>query len=414
MADVPYTPDQMAAIDAAVEYVNNFEFTRKEVFRLFGYAGTGKTTILKAIRDRITRRAMFMASAGKAAMVLRTKGCDDASTIHKRCYDPRGQAIKHYQDDLALWESMPEGYEKIELGKSLDKLKLSLNRPSFVLKDVLEFPKDSSFFLDEVSQVGRDVGEDMISFGFPIIACGDPFQLPPIQGEGFFTNAKPDILLTHIHRQEAGNAVLKLATFVRTGGALRLPYGYMDDSRVVRALPPREYREYDQVLCGFNKTRIAVNHAFRKMDGRTKVCEAGDKLICLQNNYEGDYSVMNGSTWIVESATPVTMGRFQYYRCNLMSLDFPGETLQNYLVHTMPFLEGTKHHQKFWTPMLTGRPEALVMTYGNAMTVHKAQGSQFGSVAFIDEWSRSDSKYQNHLYTGLTRAANRVTVIRRE
>ncbi len=409
---IEYTPSQQAAIDAAVHYVDNFEFERQEVFRLFGFAGTGKTTILKAIRDRIKRRAQFMAFAGKAAMVLASKGCDGATTIHKNCYEPRGQAIKHYQDELAMWEAMPDGGDKNELGRSLEKLKESLNRPAFILRDIREFPRDSAWFLDEVSQVNKEIGEDLLSFGFPIIACGDPAQLPPVAGEGFFTNAKPDIQLTEIHRQEAGNPVLKLATFVRQGGALRLPYGSMGDSKIVRSLSPRDYKDYDQVLCGMNKTRIAANNAFRKMDGRKKVVEVGEKLICLQNNYE--VGVMNGSTWIVMEAIPLEMGRFKYYRCALKSLDFVGEILTNVLVHTMPFLEGTQHHQKFWTPMLTGRPEAVVMTYGYAITVHKAQGSQWDRIAIIDEWNRGDNHYKNWLYTAMTRAAKSMTVIRRE
>lgn len=408
-----FTPEQQDAIDRAVDYVDNFELKRQEIFRLFGFAGTGKTTILQEIAKRVSRRAMFMSFAGKAAMVLQSKGCAGATTIHKSIYVPRGSAIKEYQEELAMWEAMPEGAEKTTAGKSLEERKQSLSRPAFVLKLLSEFPKETAFICDEVSQVNKEIGEDLLSFGFPVIACGDPAQLKPVAGEGFFTNAKPDILLTQIHRQEAGNPVLRLATAVRAGRALTLPYGSLGDSWIVRAMPPTQYATFDQVLCGTNKTRIAVNHAFRKMQGRTRVLEVGEKIICLQNNYE-TVGVMNGSTWEVLSCEPETHGRFQYYRCNLASKDIPGDRLTRVLLHTMPFLEGTQHHQKFWTPMLTGKPEALVMTYGNAITVHKAQGSQWDSVAIIDEWSRSDSSYPNWLYTALTRAAKRVTLVRKE
>lgn len=415
---VDYTLSQLAAIEKAVDYVDNFEFKRQEIFRLFGYAGSGKTSILKEIAKRVKRRTQFMAFAGKAAMVLATKGCEGATTIHKRIYDPRGQAIKHYQEELAIWEAMPDSADKNELGRRLEDLKQSLNRPAFVLKDIREFPRDTCFSCDEVSQVDKIIGEDMLSFGFPIIACGDPAQLKSVAGEGFFTNAKPDVLLTEIHRQAAGNPVLRLATAVRPkemgggGKALTLPYGRLGDSEIVRSLPIPEYAKFDQVLCGMNKTRIAVNNAFRKMQGRTKVLEAGEKIICLQNNYEGEVAICNGSLWVVRDAVPKTIGKFTYYWCDLESLDFKGEHVKR-LVHTMPFMEGTSHHQKFWTPMLTGRPDALVMTYGNAMTVHKFQGSQDDSIVLIDEWSKTDSNYPNWLYTGITRAAKRITIVRR-
>lgn len=407
-----FTPAQNDAIDRAVDYVDNFELKRQEIFRLFGFAGTGKTTVLQEINRRISRRAMFMAFAGKAAMVLQSKGCANATTIHKSIYVPRGSAIKEYQEELAMWEAMPEGAEKVTAGKSLEERKQSLSRPAFVLKLLSEFPKETAFICDEVSQVNKEIGEDILSFGFPVIACGDPAQLKPVAGEGFFTNAKPDVLLTEIHRQEAGNPVLRLATAVRGGRALTLPYGSLGDSWIVRSMPPAEYAKFDQVLCGMNKTRQAANQAFRRMAGRTNVVEVGEKVICLQNNYE--VGVMNGSTWIVTRTQPQTIGRFQYYRADLSSLDIPGDHLTNVLLHTMPFLEGTEHHQKFWTPMLTGKPEALVMTYGYAITVHKAQGSQWDNVALIDEWSRSDSSYPNWLYTGITRAAKRITIVRKE
>lgn len=407
-----FTPVQTEAIEKAVSYIDEFEFKRQEIFRLFGYAGTGKTTILQEIAARVKRRTQFMAFAGKAAMVLQTKGCAGATTIHKTIYVPRGSAIKQYQEELSIWESMPDGSEKSTLGRRLNEMKEALKRPAFVLKSIQEFPRDTAWICDEVSQVGRENGEDLLSFGFPIIACGDPAQLKPVAGEGFFTNAKPDVLLTEIHRQEAGNPVLRLATAVRRGRHLTLPYGHLGDSQIVRSLPPAEYAKFDQVLVGMNKTRRAVNNAFRKMQGRTKVLEVGEKLICLQNNY--DVGVMNGSTWKVTSCRPETHGKFQYYRADLESLDMKDDYLKSILIHTMPFLEGTKHHQEYWTPMLTGKPEALVMTYGYAITVHKAQGSQWDSVALVDEWRRSDSNYQNWLYTGVTRAAKRITIVRRE
>ena len=49
--------------------------------------------------------------------------------------------------------------------------------------------------------VGAAIGRDLLSFGVPILVLGDPFQLPPLKGCGFFTEAEPDSMLTEIHRQ---------------------------------------------------------------------------------------------------------------------------------------------------------------------------------------------------------------------
>ena len=407
---VDFTSEQRSAIDRGTAYLDNFEFNRQEVFRLFGPAGTGKTTLAKEITRRTNRKVMFMAYTGKAAMVLTTKGAP-ATTIHKGLFVPRGSATAAYQEELSSYEAMSDGPEKNELGRKLENQKQALNAPVFVPKDISEFPRDTAFLLDEVSMVDKFIGESTLFYGFPVIALGDPFQLKPVAGEGFFTNAKPDVLLENIHRQAAGSSVLRLATFIRQGGALKLPYGSLGDSRIVRGMKPAEYAEYDQVICGKNKTRIQVNHAFRRMQSRKKVLEVGEKLICLQNNYER--LVMNGSMWRVESCQFEQRGPHKYYKCDLSSLDMPGESLRGAMIHVMPLLEGLPSHQKFWLPQMSGNAEGLVMTYGSAITGHKSQGSEWKSVALIDEWSKDDSQYMNWLYTCTTRASERITIVRK-
>src|SRR5215468_3796341 len=57
-----------------------------QVFRLFGYAGTGKTTLAKHLAEHIDGRVRFGAYTGKAAHVMRAKGCKDAGTLHSLIY----------------------------------------------------------------------------------------------------------------------------------------------------------------------------------------------------------------------------------------------------------------------------------------------------------------------------------------
>ena len=49
--------------------------------------------------------------------------------------------------------------------------------------------------------VDAELARDLMSFEVPLLVLGDPAQLPPIQGGGFFTDAKPDAMLTEVHRQ---------------------------------------------------------------------------------------------------------------------------------------------------------------------------------------------------------------------
>ncbi len=58
----------------------------EQVFRVFGFAGTGKTTLARHVAEGCDGPVLFAAYTGKAAHVMRTKGCHDASTIHSLIY----------------------------------------------------------------------------------------------------------------------------------------------------------------------------------------------------------------------------------------------------------------------------------------------------------------------------------------
>ena len=60
-----------------------------QVFRLFGYAGTGKTTLARHLAESADGEVKFAAFTGKAASVMRGKGCHGASTIHRLIYRAR-------------------------------------------------------------------------------------------------------------------------------------------------------------------------------------------------------------------------------------------------------------------------------------------------------------------------------------
>src|SRR5215208_510764 len=75
------------------------------VFRLFGYAGTGKTTLARHIAEHVDGKVLFAAFTGKAALVMRSKGCQGASTIHSLIYRTleSGAEIPSF----TLWDDAP-------------------------------------------------------------------------------------------------------------------------------------------------------------------------------------------------------------------------------------------------------------------------------------------------------------------
>jgi exodeoxyribonuclease-5 len=83
---VIWSPQQERALSATAAWLRDPD--GQQVFRLFGYAGTGKTTLVKHIAEGVDGKVLFAAFTGKAAHVMREKGCPDASTIHRLIYCP--------------------------------------------------------------------------------------------------------------------------------------------------------------------------------------------------------------------------------------------------------------------------------------------------------------------------------------
>ena len=81
-----WSPQQDDALKAVADWLRRGD---RPVFRLFGYAGTGKTTLAKHVADDVDGEVAFGAYTGKAALVLRSKGCRDANTIHALIYRSR-------------------------------------------------------------------------------------------------------------------------------------------------------------------------------------------------------------------------------------------------------------------------------------------------------------------------------------
>ncbi|KAF0135479.1 MAG: putative deoxyribonuclease [Xanthobacteraceae bacterium] len=354
-----------------------------QVFRLFGYAGTGKSTLALELASGVSGGTVFCAFTGKAALVMRRKGCKDASTVHGAIYSP-------VEDE--------EG---------------SVNEPQFVLNPESPVASAGLVILDECSMIGEDLGRDLLSFKTKVLVLGDPAQLPPVKGEGYFTGHAPDIMLTEIHRQAADNPIVALATKIRQGQKIHV--GSYGQSRVVTRdqLDRDDFLSADQVLVGRNKTRENVNAWFRQRLGRTDPLPVlGDRLVCLRNDREK--KILNGELFDVVTAPPRLPGERKKSRLPdpdavdlwVRSEDAPaGLRPKDVRVRKEFFLGGAEDLQ--WSD----RRAYDEFTYGYALTVHKAQGSQWDNVLVCDESSIFRETRMNHLYTAVTRAAERVTVV---
>ncbi|WP_319544651.1 ATP-dependent RecD-like DNA helicase [Ruegeria conchae] len=362
---------QFSALDCVGSWLKNDAKTNK-IFRLFGYAGTGKTTIARHLASGLNGRVVYAAFTGKAAMMMQRSGCEGASTIHSLIYKAvqgsNGKFSFHLDPDSAAADA-----------------------------DLI--------VLDECSMVDVNLARDLMSFGTPILALGDPEQLPPVAGEGYFTNAKPDAMLTEIHRQAKDSPVLQLATDIREGKPLK--YGAYGNSRVVPdgSLEIDEILDADQLLAGRNVTRSHYNEEIRRALGRTSdLPEIGDRLVCQHNDH--GLGIVNGGMFTVVSE-PKNSRFSGTLSLELKSCDFPDH--ENYRVRVYPeyFTDDEERLAD------KERKNSQQFKYGYALTVHKAQGSQWGHVIIEDESHIFDKYARNWLYTAVTRASECVTLVTR-
>lgn len=374
-----------------------------DIFRIFGYAGTGKSTIVEQLADRIGReRVVFTAFTGKACEVLTRKGCP-AQTIHSLIYNAQTEGKSRMAEIRECLEELhPKSKEARELNKELERLVKKALEPSFGFNEsrAQKTFEDIGFIIvDECSMIDQTVGEDLIAVGKPLIVMGDPGQLPPPKGLGYFTppNIKPDVMLTEIHRQSEDSAILTAATKARQNIPLRFGrdgiYGEM--AVIPRArLTTEQVLSADLIIVGTNKTRRTYNQRIRELKGFKGWPKQGERLICLKNNRALNFQ--NGGLFeVIEDAVYIALDDQLCVKVKNLNTDVIVEC------NMWAFHFRDEEPSRPWWEY----DSACEFYYGYAITCHKAQGSQANHVLVIDESKYFRADASKWLYTAITRAA---------
>lgn len=383
-----FNDEQKRAVEMAVDWYKGWQDRRhrQQVFRLAGYAGTGKTTVARTIADMCSggagSRVEFIAPTGKAASRLRQKGCHGARTMHQFIYNVRGED---------------------ENGE-----------PIFVSKGALDY-KPCLIGLDEGSMVGEYDLSNIERHGIPILMLGDIGQLPPVKAKQVFHADNIDVLLETIERN-TGN-IVRASMFVRQGK--RLPFREYEDVRVrPGSCPDDELMAHldadSQMLAAYHTTRRALNVRARQLLGHQNqmMPQVGEKLVCRFNQH--DHGIMNGEQGIVIDFSDIPSHEID-------EDEMPGMQYIHYESLTYP---GVRRKAKF-NPLCFQagaefddvRNEALKMPgawdFGYCLTIHASQGSEWKRVMMMDEWMRG-VPYEQLAYTGITRAIEQLTMYREE
>ena len=358
---------------------------------LGGYAGTGKTTILGYLNEKLHKEykdinIAYCSYTGKASQVLRKKlqetgslkHSDYVGTIHRLIY----KAILDEDDNVIGWEKIP----------------------------VDDFEYDL-IIVDEASMVSSDIWQDLLSFEKPILAVGDHGQLPPVEGK-FNLMLKPMLRLEEIYRQEKDNPIVVISEMARKYGEIpKMEYGrYVkkfsrEDEDVMEFLTDQlsSYNENMMVLVGYNHTRNKINDGIRQLlEFESPQPQIEDRVICLRNNAE--LGIFNGMIGTIQSIEKVSVAdMLEYYQTDII---FDGE---DEVFHLPISIEQFRQRET----LRNVSRDINLFDFGYALTVHKAQGSQAEKVILFEErFSKmDDDMWRRWLYTGVTRAVSELYII---
>ena len=359
---------------------------------------------------------MFVSPTGKAAANL-VKNGTVAGTVHSLIY-------VRDEDD----------FEVDENGEIISSRELK-----FIKRQKID-EKIRLIIVDEASMINEGMLIDLLSFGVKCLFCGDGAQLPPVNGVCPLME-NPHYTMKEIVRQAADNPIVQVATMAREGK--RIPYGNYGDKVCVigkNVLSPsqreRIFTTADQIICGRNKTRAALNAEIRRYKGigeDTLLPVDGEKLICTLNDWEKAldkeerFHLVNGvigrARNVRESFDDLAVMEFQAdfleesVRVPFDTAIFTrGEYRHLYGERAVTLSDGSVVHEGNFALLHKMRAVAdepiCRFEFAYAITCHKSQGSEFDFVVVFDESWAFGEESNRWLYTAITRAKEKLLIIR--
>ena len=433
---------------------------QRTVLAVIGKAGSGKTLLLAALtramqeagvetvsgdwegrRRRDRRTLAILAPTNKAASVLRMRGVP-ATTIHRILYTPvYAPEYEKIAEWLAGQGTRPhvEGLSDAALDRAQAFYEAHKSVPGALAAAGLrgsdfitgwkrrEEPLDIGL-IDESSMLDARQLDDLKEIFPTLLLFGDPAQLPPVKGEGGMVfdllPAPARITLSRIHRQAADNPILDLAH------ALADPdLGFEDFERLIEAAAQRDDRvrwaqrvEVDlmarsPVLVWRNATRIRLIDAFRRVHGAPDdALLPGEPLICdgieLPIKHRRKRLDLE-ARGLIRGAQVIYLGPGRkpgFARLHVIGAEEPRLSAASIVRIEKP------DEEEPFIPCAAGMGATFL--HGAAMTIHKAQGSQWPDVQVFapDLWAAARAGrteagqplWKRLAYVAITRAEARL------
>jgi exodeoxyribonuclease-5 len=433
---------------------------KTQVMGLMGKAGSGKTMLLAEIykaleaagvevisgdyeskRSQDRRTLAILAPTNKAASVLRMRGVP-ATTIHRilytPVYDPDYERIAEWlmgnEDKPEIEGLTEEALIRAEASYEVHKsIPAALAAAGLRGSDFItgwkrrEDPLDIGF-VDEASMLDDRQYDDLREIFPNLLIFGDPAQLAPVNQSGkmVFDALAPvqKMELSRIHRQEADNPILDLAH------ALADPeLGFEEFERMVEQTARKDDRvvlgqrvEVDlmarsPVLVWRNATRIRLINAFRQVYGAPETeLLAGEPLICdgielpLKHRKKRLDLEARG---LIKGAQVIYLGPGR--KPGFSKLHVVGAIEPQVSAASIVKIEKPDEEEPF-IPFAARMGAAFL--HGAAVTIHKAQGSQWDQVqvfapdlytaARMGRVEAGQPLWKRLAYVAITRAQSRL------
>lgn len=440
--------DQKRAVEK-LQYWFRYRTQQQQVFTVHGFAGTGKTSMVRVALESIdvpiaeageAGGAVFAAYTGRAAKnITKRNGGIPATTLHQLLYAPQAASI----EELAACEAEIKGVEaalanaagseRIELQCVLQRLQrrlIKLSEPQWVKKEGGAVADAALIVVDECSMADMRITDDVRALGKPIIVLGDPGQLaPPSNQRGGFETDRPDVFLTRIERQAEDNSLVRLSLAIREGQPLRCMNQIAQDGSGVWIGPQEQMsadyllRNTDQVLCFMRVTREVWNARMKRSAGILHpypIGHPGERVTCTKNDH--DIGIMNGETVQFSHVRPHGTSDRLFHA--LVHGEFEGSPIPDpveVVGYNGLFVDDPEFNwdkQRVLQQRLASAAEqrlrrgSFEACWAWTITTHKAQGSEWPSVALIDDgMGRNNAALrQRLLYTAITRASHRIVI----
>lgn len=447
-----YTPtsDQNEAINKLAEYI--LENNNDNIFVLSGYAGTGKTTLIKALVKTLQSfkfGSVLLAPTGRAAKVLASYSGKEAYTIHKHIYRQKSS-----KDGMGMF---------------------GLDRNKF---------KEVFFIVDESSMISNESAEkslfgsgrlldDLLDYVYSgreckLILVGDTAQLPPVGSDLSPALSPADLsmygfgvktaILRDVVRQSEESGILVNATELRrviAEGKAEIPKFKLEGFEDIKKISGENlldelessysFAGVDGTIVVVNSNRLAnkYNQGIRnRILYREEDISSGDQVMIVKNNYfwtEDDENIdfiANGDIAQIKKI----VSREERYGHNYADLilefrDYKLEMEVKVMLDTlwsdkasMGYDENRLLFQNVhedYSHLKTKRKQyeavksdpffnAMQIKFAYAVTCHKAQGGQWERV-FIDQGmfngQEANIDYLRWLYTGITRSTDKLYLV---